>query len=97
MQDSRQRLQIELGEQESEGIYSNLALITHSPSEFVLDFARVLPGVRKAKVYARIVMTPMHAKGLLKSLSENIERYEGEFGEIKVTQKDDAPGIGFKP
>ena len=96
MQEPRQRLQIELGEAESEGIYSNLALITHSPSEFVLDFARVLPGVRKAKVYARIVMTPSHAKGLLKSLGENIDRYEGEFGEIKLSQKEEDRGIGFQ-
>jgi hypothetical protein len=87
-------INVELGEKESEGIYSNLALISHSPSEFVLDFARVLPGSRKAKVYARVVMTPQHVKLLLKALEENIKRYEGQFGEIKVFEKDKKE-IGF--
>ena len=67
-----------------DAVYSNFALITHSPSELIVDFARILPNVPKAKVYARIIMTPMHAKLLQRALSENIENYEKQFGEIKT-------------
>ena len=76
---------------ELEAVYSNFALITHSPSELIVDFARILPNVPKAKVYARVIMTPMHAKLLLRALSENIENYEKQFGEIKT------PDQGFSP
>jgi hypothetical protein len=89
------QISVELGEKESEGIYSNIAFISHSPSEFILDFARVLPRVPKAKVYARIVMTPQHARLLLNALEENIKKYESQFGKIKTfgpTDKD----IGFQ-
>ncbi|MFQ5641349.1 MAG: DUF3467 domain-containing protein [bacterium] len=79
-----QQINVELGEKEAEGIYSNLALISHSPAEFVIDFTRMLPGVPKTKVYARIVMTPQHAKSFLSALQENISKYEKQFGEIKV-------------
>lgn len=79
-----QQINIELGEKEAEGIYSNLAIITHSPAEFVIDFTRVLPGVPKAKVHARIVMTPQHARMLLGALQDNIQKYEAKFGEIKI-------------
>lgn len=65
-----------------EAIYSNFALITHSPSEIVVDFARVLPNMPKARVYARIMMTPMNAKLLLRALGENLSRYEAQYGEI---------------
>jgi hypothetical protein len=68
-----QQINIELGEKEAEGIYSNLAILTHSPAEFVIDFTRVLPGVPKAKVHARIITTPQHAKLLLNALKDNIE------------------------
>lgn len=78
------QINVELGEKESEGIYSNLALISHSPAEFVLDFTRMLPGVPKTRVYARIIMTPQHAKSFLRALDENIKKYEKQFGEIKV-------------
>ena len=67
-----------------EAIYANFALITHSPSEVIVDFARILPGAPKSKVYARIVMTPVHAKLLLNALSENLKKYEAQFGEIKM-------------
>ena len=80
----QQQLNIELGEKEAEGIYSNLAIISHSPAEFIVDFTRVLPGVPKAKVHARIVMTPQHAKLLLRALNENISRFENTFGEINI-------------
>lgn len=83
----QKKLDIELGEKESEGIYSNLALIAHSPSEFIIDFARMLPGVKKAKVYSRIVMTPQHTKMLLNALEENIKKFEEQFGEIKIIGK----------
>jgi len=67
-----------------DAIYSNLALITHSASEIIIDFARVLPNTPTAKVYARIINTPLHAKLLLRALSENLEKYEAQFGEIKM-------------
>ncbi len=89
-----QQINIELGEKEAEGIYSNLALISHSPAEFVVDFTRIVPGVPKGKVYARIIMTPQHAKSLLNALKENIEKYEKEYGEIKVFHQ---PGQGVRP
>ncbi len=67
-----------------EAVYSNFALITHSPSEIVVDFARLLPNMPKARIYARIVMTPMNAKLLLRALSENLSRFEAQYGEIIV-------------
>jgi hypothetical protein len=78
------QINIELGEQEAEGIYSNLVLISHSPAEFVFDFTRLVPGKPKAKVYSRIIMAPQHAKSLLMALEENIKKYENQFGEIKT-------------
>ncbi|RKY67483.1 MAG: DUF3467 domain-containing protein [Candidatus Latescibacterota bacterium] len=95
MREKLQKINIELGEKESEGIYSNLAMITHTPSEFIIDFARVLPGAPKGKVYARIVTTPHHAKLLEKALRENIEKYEAEFGQIKITPREER-SIGFQ-
>lgn len=80
----QQQMTIELGEKEAEGIYSNLAIISHSPAEFVIDFTRILPGVPKARVHARIVMTPQHAKLLLNALADNIGKYEAQYGEISV-------------
>lgn len=79
-----QQINIELGEKEAEGIYSNLAIISHSPAEFIMDFTRILPGVPKARVLSRIVMTPQHAKLLLAALNDNIIRYEQQYGEIIV-------------
>jgi hypothetical protein len=90
-------INIELGEKEAEGIYSNLALIAHSPSEFIIDFARVLPGIPKSRVYARIVMTPTHAKLLNQALEQNLKKYEEAFGKINIQGDPSAParGIGF--
>lgn len=81
-----------------EAIYSNFALITHSASEIVIDFARILPNVPKAKVYARILMTPMNAKLLHKALGDNLEKFERQFGEIKMPERGfhEARPIGFK-
>jgi len=90
-----QQINIEIGEKEAEGVYSNLAFITHSPSEFIIDFARVLPGVPKARVHARIVTTPQHAKMFLQALEDNIKKYENQFGAIKVPGPEDKP-MGFK-
>ena len=94
-QQSGQQINIELGEKEAEGIYSNLAIITHSPAEFIIDFTRVLPGVPKAKVHARIIMTAQHAKLLLRALDDNIGKFEMKFGEIKI--HGEGPGFGFQP
>lgn len=91
-----QQINIELGEKEAEGIYSNLAIITHSPAEFVLDFTRVLPGVPKARVHARVIMTAQHAKLLLRALEDNITKYEHKFGEIKI-HGEGGPAMGFQP
>jgi len=83
-QQPQQQMTIELGEKEAEGIYSNLAIISHSPAEFVIDFTRILPGVPKARVHARIVMTPQHAKLLLHALADNVGKFEQQYGEISV-------------
>lgn len=89
-----QQINIELGEKEAEGIYSNLAIITHSPAEFVIDFTRVVPGVPKARVLSRIITTPQHAKMLLRALKENIDKFESRFGEIKIDAQQ-TPQFGF--
>ncbi|MAT40433.1 MAG: hypothetical protein CL946_12625 [Ectothiorhodospiraceae bacterium] len=82
---TNQQVNIELGEKEAEGTYSNLAIITHSNAEFVIDFTRILPGVPKARVQSRIIMTPVHTKLLLNALHDNIEKYERKHGEIKIS------------
>jgi hypothetical protein len=87
------QLNIELSEEMAEGVYSNLAMIAHSNSEFVMDFIRMMPGVPKAKVKARIVMTPEHAVRFLNALKENIDRFEDTFGEIK--ESPDMPKMPF--
>lgn len=73
---------IELPEEVAEGTYSNLAIISHSQSEFVVDFVRLVPNVPKAKVKSRVILTPTHAKRLLKALADNVTKYEGQFGKI---------------
>jgi hypothetical protein len=85
----QRQIQVELPA-ELEATYSNFAMITHSPSEIILDFARALPNVPKAKVYARIIMTPMNAKLLHKALGDNLAKFEEKFGEIQ------APDRGFE-
>ena len=75
-------LSIELTEEVAEGVYSNLVMISHSPEEFILDFIRVMPGVPKARVKSRIVVTPGHAKRLLAALADNVQRYEAQHGDI---------------
>ena len=80
---SKQKINIEIDEKVSEGIYSNLAIINHSVSEFVIDFISIMPGTPKNKVKSRIIITPQHAKKLAKALNDNISRFEDNFGSIK--------------
>ena len=82
-----QQINIELSEEIAEGQYANLAMIAHSNSEFVIDFIRLMPGVPKAKVKSRIVITPEHAKRLLGALAENIQKFEDSYGAIKQSQQ----------
>ena len=90
------RIDIELNDTISEGSYANLAMIAHSSSEFVLDFINVMPGVPKAKVRSRIILTPEHTKKLINALNENLINYEKVFGEIKNSQREVLP-ISFGP
>ncbi|MFT4970641.1 MAG: hypothetical protein ACI9O4_002402 [Chitinophagales bacterium] len=85
------QINIELTEEIADGIYSNLAIISHSQSEFILDFVRILPGVNKAKVKSRIILTPQHAKRLYKALADNIDKFEAAHGEIE--DNDVLPGM----
>ena len=87
MDTKEQQINIELTEEVSEGVYSNLAIISHSPTEFIIDFVQMLPGLPKAKVRSRIITTPGHAKRLLIALSENIDRFEQNFGAISVENR----------
>lgn len=93
----KNQINIELTDEMASGIYSNLAIITHSPTEFVLDFVSLMPGAPKAKVKSRIVMTPQHAKRLFKALAENINKYEASFGNIKEVGTDVVPPFTMGP
>jgi hypothetical protein len=81
--DLKNQINIELKEEVAQGTYSNLAIITHSSSEFVIDFVRIMPGMPKANVQSRIILTPEHAKRLLLALKDNISKYEATHGAIK--------------
>ncbi|MEO7081482.1 MAG: DUF3467 domain-containing protein [Flavobacteriales bacterium] len=85
------QLNIEISEEVADGIYSNLAIITHSNSEFVLDFVRVMPGVPKAKVKARVLLTPQHAKRLMRALADNVQKFESVHGSIRETDMPEIP------
>lgn len=89
-------IDVELDSEVAQGHYSNLAIISHSTSEFILDFAAILPGLPKAKVKSRIILTPEHAKRLLLSLQENISRYETNVGRIEIAQPQANVGFGQK-
>ncbi|HMO38304.1 MAG TPA: DUF3467 domain-containing protein [Saprospiraceae bacterium] len=89
------QLNIELSEELAEGKYSNLAIISHSPSEFVLDFIRVMPNMPKAKVQSRIILTPQHAKRLLQAMADNIKKYEAQFGFIDEPEQPPFPPMNF--
>lgn len=96
MKEQQEQINIELEESIAEGIYSNLAIINHSSSEFVLDFVSIMPGLPKAKVKSRIVLTPQHAKRLIKALADNVHRFELTNGEIKDTEQAPIP-LNFGP
>ena len=85
------QLNIEISEEVADGVYSNLAIITHSNSEFVLDFVRVMPGVPKAKVRSRILLTPQHAKRLMRALADNIQKFESVHGPVHETEMPEVP------
>ena len=89
MQDNKNQanqINIEISDEVGEGIYSNLAIITHSPAEFIIDFVKMMPGVPKAKVKSRIILTPQHAKRLYKALKENVAKYEATHGDIRDSE-----------
>lgn len=90
------QINIELDEKIAEGIYSNLAIINHSVSEFVLDFVSIMPGTPKSKVKSRIILTPQHAKRLTKALTDNVQRFENAHGEIKDYEQPPIP-LNFGP
>jgi hypothetical protein len=89
------QLNIELPEDVAEGKYANLAIISHSASEFVLDFVRMVPNVPKAKVKSRIILTPQHAKRLLRALSDNVQKFENQFGPIPEPEHPGFPPMNF--
>lgn len=95
-EERKQNIDIEINDQVAEGIYSNLAVINHSPTEFVVDFVQMMPGVPKARVKSRIILTPQHAKRLVHALAENVRRYESQFGEVKDQQPTAMP-FNFGP
>lgn len=91
MNDNKQQINIELDESTVDGVYSNLAIINHSASEFVLDYVSLMPGTNKARVKSRVILTPQHAKRLLKALADNVQRFENTYGEIKELESTPIP------
>ena len=98
-QKNNNQLQIELKDDVAQGTYANLAIITHSSSEFIVDFVRVMPGLPKAGVQSRIVLTPEHAKRLMYALQENVAKFERQFGPIRMPEEmgGNQGGPGGKP
>jgi hypothetical protein len=94
--DEKNQLNIELSEEIAEGTYANLAVISHSPTEFVLDFIRMMPNMPKAKVKSRVILTPHHAKKLLQALQDNITKYEAQNGKINANNTPPFP-MNFTP
>ncbi len=92
----QKQLNIKIDEKVGEGTYANFFVITNSPSEFIVDCGRILPGLPGARIYSRIVTTPNHAKQLLQLLEKNIQSYEKQFGEIKVQGQGENKAVGFK-
>lgn len=90
-QQQQNQLNIELSEEVAEGTYANLAIITHSHAEFVVDFVSIMPGTPKSKVKSRIIMTPMHAKRFMRVLEENVQRYEADNGPIQDLDQIEIP------
>jgi hypothetical protein len=92
----QQKLNVKLDEKIGEGIYANFFMITHSPSEFVIDGGRIVPGLPSAKILSRMITTPQHAKQLMQLLKKNIDNYENQHGEIKLAGLPGDKNIGFK-
>ena len=92
---NKNKINIDLSEEVAEGNYSNLAIITHSHAEFIVDFVKMMPGIPKAKVKSRIILTPEHAKRLTKALNENIRKFESMHGHIKETKDGGLPPFTF--
>jgi Protein of unknown function (DUF3467) len=92
----QKKVNVKIDEVIGEGIYANFMMITHSPSEFILDFGRMMPGMPSVKVKSRILVTPQHAKHFMQLLQKNIENFEKQHGEIKVPGKVEDKDIGFK-
>jgi hypothetical protein len=92
---NKNKINIDLSEDVAEGIYSNLAIITHSHAEFIVDFVKMLPGIPKAKVKSRIILTPEHAKRLTKALNDNIRKFESMHGPIKESKDGGMPPFTF--
>tara|TARA_Y100000389_G_scaffold196892_1_gene230526 strand:+ start:1006 stop:1314 length:309 start_codon:yes stop_codon:yes gene_type:complete len=90
-EEKENQVQIELNAETADGIYSNLAVINHSPSEFVLDFIQMMPGLPKARVKARVILTPQHAKRLIVALEDNVSRFESAHGKISDTENPKIP------
>lgn len=95
MENKENQLNIELAEDIATGVYSNLAIITHSPTEFVSDFVQIMPGMPKGKVRSRIIMTPQNAKRLMQALQENVQKYEQHFGRISDVDAPQMPPMTF--
>ncbi len=96
-EENKNQINIDLPEEVSQGIYSNLAIISHSQSEFVIDFVRLVPNVPKAKVKSRIILTPTHAKRLMKALAENIQKFEAQHGKIGDSGSTPPMPMNFTP
>lgn len=92
-----QQINVEISDDIAAGVYSNLAIINHSPSEFVVDFLQIMPGMPKAKVKSRIILTPQHAKRLLMALGDNISKYETAFGKINEMEPGGPIPMSFGP
>ena len=86
MEEKKQQFDIELNREVAQGTYSNLSIISHSSSEFIVDFIRIMPGMPKAEVKSRIILTPEHAKRLLLALQDNVRRFEIDFGKINLPE-----------
>jgi hypothetical protein len=98
MEDKKEQMDVELSHEVAQGTYSNLVIISHSNTEFIVDFVRVMPGVPKASVKSRIILTPEHAKRLMLALQENIAKFEQHNGRIAIKDREpDTPAIPAIP
>jgi hypothetical protein len=92
----QKKINVKLDEKIGEGTYANFFMVTYSPSEFILDFGRILPGLPDARIYSRVLSTPQHVKQLLQILQKNVEQFEKQHGEIKVQGQNPEKSVGFK-